>query len=148
MIAKLLKLAKSETGLYLIFGALTTLVNYIVFIIFAAVLGYARVLTVNTIAFVIAASFAYFTNKIFVFGSKNWNFKTLIKEIPAFFAARIFSYLFEQAGLYLATDVLKLQGFSIFGVDAILLVKLILSVGVIIINWVISKFFIFKKSKL
>ncbi len=147
MLSKLLKIAKSETGLYLIFGGLTTLVNYIVFIVFLAVLGYDRVLLVNTLAFVIAATFAYFTNKLFVFHSTEWKFKVLIREAVAFFAARIFSYLFEQAGLYLSTDVLRLERFSLLGLDGVLIAKILLSVGVVLINWVISKFFIFKKTK-
>ena len=142
---KILKILKSETGSYLFFGVMTTAVNYVSFIVFLKLLGYDRVLTVNTIAFVFAATFAYFTNKLFVFRSKSFEFKVLIKEIIAFFSARIMSYLFEQAGLYISSDVLQLERFSVLGINCVLIAKVVLSFTVVLINWAISKFFIFKQ---
>ncbi len=145
MIDKLLKLIKSETGLYLFFGVMTTAVNYISFILFLNILGYDNILIVNTFSFVFAASFAYITNKLFVFKSKSWKIKLVISEALSFFSARILSYFFEQIGLYLCADVWHLERFAVFGVNGVLISKVILSFLVVILNWAISKFFIFKK---
>ena len=142
---KILTIIKSETGSYLIFGVMTTVVNYVSFILFLKLLGYNRVLLVNTIAFIFAATFAYITNKLFVFHSKSWEIKVLLKEVIAFFSARIMSYLFEQAGLYLSTDILRLEKFSVLGVNGVLIAKVVLSFAVVLLNWVVSKFFIFKQ---
>lgn len=145
MIKKIINFIKSETGLYLIFGFLTTVVNYAAFLISLKYLGYGKVLAANSISFVFAVIFAYVTNKIFVFKSTSWNIAVLIKEIPSFFSARILSYFFEQAGLYLSTDILKLEKYSFFGINGILISKVILSFLVVLLNWAVSKFFIFKR---
>lgn len=142
---KILKIVRNEAFLYLSFGLLTTVVNYASFLLFLQFLGYDKVLTVNTISFVFASSFAYITNKLFVFQSKSWGFKVLCKEILSFFSARILSYFFEQIGLYVSTDIMNLERFSIFGIDGILISKVILSFLAVLLNWVFSKFFIFKK---
>ncbi|MGN0451505.1 MAG: GtrA family protein [Acutalibacteraceae bacterium] len=142
---KILKIVRNEAFLYLFFGLLTTVVNYASFLLFLQFLGYDKVLTVNTISFVFASSFAYITNKLFVFQSKSWGFKVLCKEILSFFSARILSYFFEQIGLYVSTDIMNLERFSIFGIDGILISKVILSFLAVLLNWVFSKFFIFKK---
>lgn len=146
LVEKIVKFLKSEVGSYLFFGAMTTLVNYIVFIIFSFILGYDNVLLVNTIAFIIAVIFAYITNKIYVFHSNCWKFNVLFKEILSFAFARIFSYLIEQLGLYLSVDIWHLERFKIWFVDGIMISKIFLSVIVIILNWVFSKFIIFKKT--
>lgn len=142
---KIIKLLKSEAGSYLFFGAMTTLVNYIVFIIFSFILGYDRVLIVNTISFIVAVIFAYITNKLYVFHSNSWKPNVLVGEILSFASARIFSYFVEQIGLYLSTDIWHLEKFKIWFVDGIMISKVVLSVLVILLNWVFSKFFIFRK---
>ena len=60
------KLINRETLTYLIFGVLTTLVNYVVFWLFDRLLTEHWVLVTNAIAFVAAVAFAYVTNKLFV----------------------------------------------------------------------------------
>lgn len=144
---KLIKILKSETGAYLFFGLMVTVVNYISFVLALMVLGYEQVLLVNTIAFVCAVIFAYITNKLFVFKSKSWSWSTLRVEIPAFLSARILSYFFEQFGLYVSVDILKLEQYEVLGIDGVLIAKVVLSIVVVISNWVISKFFIFKKDR-
>ena len=116
------KLLNRETILYLIFGVLTTLVNFIVFDRMNAALGEKYVLVSETVAFVVAVLFAFFTNKPFVFQSKDWSAKTLAREIPTFFGGRILSFLIE-AGLVLAARdwfhaghyALRIGGWSING---------------------------------
>ncbi|MBR6510552.1 MAG: GtrA family protein [Clostridia bacterium] len=147
MLKKLMKLIKSETGLYLLFGVLTTLVNYVVFVSFSFILGHEMVLITNTIAFIVSVVFAYITNKLYVFKSKSWEYKILLKEISAFILARVFSYFFEQIGLYICADILHLEKYAMLGIDGIIISKAILNIFVIILNWVFSKFIIFKKEK-
>lgn len=141
---KILNFIKSEIGSYLIFGVMTTVVNYLSFVLFLKLLGYDYILTINTISFVFAVVFAYLTNKIFVFHSKSWKFSVLCKEIPSFLSARLLSYFFEQFGLYMCVEVLHLEKYSVFGVDGAIISKVILSFIVVLLNWAISKFFIFK----
>ncbi len=135
-----------ESGLYLLFGVLTTVVSYISFVLFLYLLGEEYVLTANTISFICAVTFAFVTNKAFVFESRNWKWTVLRKEIPSFLAARIASYFLEQGGLYLSQSVLHLDDKTLFGINGIMIAKLVLTVLVVIINWVLSKFIIFKKS--
>ena len=137
---KIIRLIKSETGLYLVFGFLTTAVNYISFWIALQYLGYERILTVNTVSFVCAV-----TNKIFVFKSTSWQAAVLFKEMLSFLSARLLSYFFEQAGLYLCTDILKLEKYSVLGINGVLIAKVVLSFLVVLLNWAVSKFFIFKR---
>ena len=120
---KIIKLIKSETGLYLFYGVLTTVVNYVSFWLALQLLGYDYILMVNTISFFCAVIFAYVTNKIFVFKSKSWEMGVLKVEIPSFLSSRLLSYLFEQAGLYISADILHLERYSILGVDGILVSK-------------------------
>lgn len=153
-----------EIILYLIFGVLTTLVNLAVFALFNK---FTDPLISNVIAWVFAVIFAYITNKLFVFESKSWKKNVISKEIPAFFGARLFSLGVEEAGLVLMLKILKLniplQSFStrVFSLinrsiinipDKIsniftgeLIIKIILAVIVVILNYIFSKLIIFKK---
>ena len=139
------KLLNRETVLYLIFGVLTTAVNFVVFWVFNHLLGEDYALISNLIAFVVSVLFAYFTNKPFVFQSRDWSRSTLMKEIPAFFGGRIFSFLVEEGLILLARDVLHAGRFSLLGIDGLTLSKVPISVVVVILNYLFSKFWVFKK---
>ena len=147
------KIINRETILYLVFGVLTTLVNYAVFWVGIRLFTDKYTLLINAVAFVVAAAFAYVTNKLFVFESKSWRFSVLKKEIPAFFAARIFSFGLEELGLWLSKDVFRVGRYALvlpvgsrsFSVGGIMIAKIILSVVVVLLNYVFSKLVIFKK---
>ena len=148
------KLLNRETITYLIFGGLTTLVDLSVFWIGKKLFGEQWILLINAAAFLAAASFAYVTNKLWVFESKSWAPEVLKKEIPAFFAARLFSFFFSQAGLWLARDVLHAGSRTILQlnwpratIDGLDLAKVLLSVIVVVLNYIFSKLVIFKKPK-
>ena len=139
---------------YLFFGVLTTVINYGTFWIFHALLGDAYDLFSNLIAFVAAVTFAYITNKLYVFESRSWSFDVLRREIPSFLGARLVSFGFEEAGLFVASYILhlgayaytfRLGGRDLFAIDGVLIAKLCLNVIVVIMNYFFSKFFIFKK---
>lgn len=134
---------------YLIFGVLTTLVSIVTYEIANIILGTDLYLISNIISWVIAVSFAYVTNKLWVFESKSWQFSVIKTEIAAFVIARLFSLGLEEAGLYLLIDVANLKEFSVailgFTLTGALLSKLIMQVIVVVANYVFSKFIIFKK---
>ena len=138
-----------ELLLYLIFGVLTTLVNFLTFWIFTKILGEELYLINNAIAWVVGVAFAFVTNKLFVFESKKWNAKTIGKEMPEFVGARLFSFGVEEGGMWLFVDILgfgekslTLLGFTITGQ---LIAKLALAIIVVILNYFFSKFIIFRK---
>ena len=136
---------------YVVFGGLTTLVNFVVFYIFTEVLGESLYLINNAIAWVAGVVFAYITNKLFVFESKSWSIKILAKEIPGFLGARVLSFLLEEGGMLLFITVLGLGEISLkvfgFVITGQLIVKVLLAVIVVITNYFFSKFIIFKKDK-
>ncbi len=147
------KLVNKETITYLIFGILTTVVNLAVFklfdVVFTAVTDIDLTLLTNFIAWVASVVFAFITNKLWVFESKSWRLGVLKKEVPAFVGARVFSLGVEELGLlifitWLGFDEFSLSVFGLFSVGGKLLVKIALAVIVVIMNYVFSKFFIFK----
>ena len=153
MMTKIKELIKKyrELIVYVIFGGLTTVVNLVVFALVGLLLGDERYLITNVVAWFAAVVFAYVTNKIWVFESKSWSGKVLLKEIPSFFAARVFSFVLEEAGLYLFVDLLSFNEISIkilsFEIGGELIAKVILAVVVVVVNYVLSKLVIFRKKK-
>jgi len=121
---------------YLIFGGLTTLVNFIVYFT-AKWIGIEEWIS-NGIAWIIAVSFAYITNKIFVFESKSTSKKEIVKEISSFFGARAFSGILDIGLFWLLVEKL---GFN----DVI--IKIILQIIVILLNYIFSKLWVFRKNK-
>lgn len=136
---------------YVIFGVLTTLVNFAAFWVLDKILGAHLYLLSNAIAWVVAVVFAYVTNKLWVFESKSWAPKIVAKESVEFVAARLFSFAIEEGGLLLFVDYL---GFSEFSFELLgyeftgrFIAKVILAVIVVILNYFFSKFIIFAKKK-
>lgn len=122
---------------YIIFGVLTTLINYISYVLCTRVFD-IDILISNLIAWIISVLFAFVTNKLIVFESKNISIKVIAKEFFAFMVARIFSLALDMGILYVMSDILKIND---------LIVKIISNVIVIIVNYIISKFIIFKNNK-
>lgn len=144
-------LVNKETITYIIFGVLTTVVSFVSFKIFNVILGEKYYLITNTISWILSVVFAYVTNKLFVFESKSWKLSVLKTEIPSFVGARVASYFIEQGILWLCQSPLNFEGkvfnFLIIKLSGVMTAKLIASVFVVIINYVLSKFIIFKKEK-
>lgn len=132
------KFLNKETISYLIFGVLTTIINIVVFGISEDFLmpfmsDTAAALTANVIAWVLSVAFAFITNKLFVFESKSMSVKVIIKELYSFVIARLLSLAFDEAFMMVAIKFMDSM-----------LAKIISNVFVVIINYVLSKFFIFK----
>lgn len=124
-----------EVILYLIFGILTTGVNIAVFWI-CDTLIHIEYKAGNIIAWIFSVAFAFFMNKFFVFESKNKSNIEASKEAIKFILARIFSLVVDMLLMVLMIDVLKFYS---------LVAKIISNLVVVIINYVVSKFIIFKK---
>ncbi len=130
------KFLNKETISYIIFGVLTTAVDFAVAISLFHTTGLGEINS-NNIAWVCAVLFAYITNKIFVFDSKSFAPKQLLKEFPPFVLARVASLIVTDLFLLFTSRV---------GIN-FTIAKLIISVVVIIMNYVFSKLFIFKKNQ-
>ncbi len=123
---------------YAFFGVLTTLVNYIVYIVSSRF--FRLDLTMSTIiAWVIAVLFAYITNRKYVFESKIVGFKGIIKEISSFFFFRVLSGIIDVVIMYVSVNLMGIYD---------LIMKLLSNVIVIIANYLFSKIFIFKEKKI
>ncbi len=152
-----------ELVLYVIFGVLTTVVNFAVYFPIYYALGSAwgaslfglftlRAYAVaSVVAWLAAVAFAYVTNKLFVFGSRSWEKRLVAREVLSFYAARIISLGAELLGLYLMNDLLAFGrfdwtaiGYTINGED---ISKLFMQFVVIVLNYVFSKLWIFTKTK-
>jgi len=145
-------LKNKEIMSYLFFGVATTVINFVVFTLSDIILGDNLYLVSNLIAWVLSVIFAYVTNKIWVFESKQWNIKIVSKEVIGFVSGRIFSLLVEQVGMYVFVDVAGLgeKTFNVFGiidVNGKMITKVFFLVVVIILNYVFSKLWVFRKSK-
>ncbi|MBR4050554.1 MAG: GtrA family protein [Clostridia bacterium] len=150
------KLINKETVTYIIFGVGSTVVNLAVFklcdLIFTSLTQANLIQLTNFIAWAAAVAFAFVTNKIWVFESKSWKGSVLKKEIPSFVGARLFSLGVEALGLHVFITVLKFDRFSwnifgLFTLDGKMMVKIGLAVIVVIMNYVFSKFVIFKNKE-
>ena len=120
---------------YLVFGVLTTVVNYIVYLPCYNVLGLSGSVS-NAIAWVGAVAFAYVTNKPFVFRSHDWSAKTVLPELTKFVGCRVGSGVLETAIIFLTVDWLGWNGN---------VMKLLTSVLVVVLNYIGSKLLVFKK---
>ena len=81
-----------ELIVYLIYGVLATVVNFFAFWCFTKLFGEDAYLLNNALSWVVSVIFAFVSNKIFVFESKSWAFKTAGKEFIEFVGARLFSF--------------------------------------------------------
>ena len=119
---------------YIVFGVLTTLINIASYYLAYNVFAISNVIS-TIIAWVTAVSFAFITNKLWVFDSKNFDARTLFHEVPAFFICRFATGVLDVAIMFLAVDVLAWPP---------MLWKVISNVLVIVINYIASKLVIFK----
>lgn len=121
--------------IYLVFGVLTTVVNYMVYLPCYNLLHLSSAVS-NVIAWAAAVAFAYVTNKPFVFHSHDWSAKTVFPELTKFVGTRLGSGGLETVILLIFVDVLSMNGN---------LWKLITSVLVVVLNYIGSKLLVFRK---
>lgn len=128
----MMKKLTGEVFLYLIFGALTTLINILIYSGLYYKLHIGN-LPANIISWVVSVSFAFVTNKIWVFKSREGNF---FREAAAFFGCRGLTGISEVILMYLAVDCLDYEG---------AVMKIFVNIIVIILNYIFSKALVFKK---
>lgn len=126
-----------ELILYVFFGGLTTLVNWGSYWLLADVFR-VEYLWATVIAQFLSILFAYITNRIWVFESKTHGLKGITFEILRFFGCRLFSAFLDFGCMLVGVDYLHIN-------DKVM--KLLSNVVVIIVNYVFSKVFIFKKTE-
>ena len=128
-----------EIIMYLIFGVLTTAVSIATYyactkLIFSPQ-NPVELQAANVVSWIISVTFAYVTNKLFVFESKSWN-SGVLGELLRFVGSRVTSGVIETVSLLVTVDILGWNGN---------IMKLFLAVIVIVLNYILSKFFVFKK---
>lgn len=119
--------------LYILFGGLTTLVNVVVY--FACYCLKFSTPASTLTAWIISVLFAYITNRKYVFGSKMSGIKKVFKEVSNFFLSRLATGLLDLAVMLVFVDILNFNG---------MLIKVISNIVVIILNYILSKFLVFK----
>lgn len=128
-----------EVWNYLIVGFLTTIVSLVTYFVCTCTFLDSKVeielQIANVISWIFAVTFAYFTNRIFVFKSKE---KNMVKEASKFVGSRILSLLMDMLTMFIIVSVLHLN-------DKI--GKLVSQVIVTVANYFLSKLLVFKKSK-
>lgn len=133
-----------EQILYLIFGGLTTVVDWGVSFLLYYFWGEAIEETVflvhaaNVVAWAAAVLFAFVTNRIWVFESKKRGFLPVMGELVAFAGGRVMTLLLQEGIFLVFHDLLHLKAYA---------VKLIAAVLVIIANYFISKLLVFRRKK-
>jgi len=118
---------------YIIVGGLTTLVSIVSYWAFRFLIKNYIVLSI--ISWILAVTFAYVTNRKYVFESKS---KKIVEEVTKFFTYRLITLGLEVVLMALFVSVLSIND---------MLSKIILQVVVLVLNYVFSKVFIFKEDK-
>ena len=121
---------------YGIFGVMTTIVNLLVYNLCYYQMGISNTVS-NIFAWILAVTFAYLTNKSWVFESKSWAWKVLKKEVPAFVSCRLATGIMDIVIMFICVDLLGWHA---------MLMKIISNVLVIILNYVFSKLVIFRNN--
>lgn len=119
---------------YLIVGALTTVVSIGSYSIFSKLLKINYLIS-NVLSWIVSVIFAYFTNRWFVFHSKE---KKKFKEFIAFVSSRVLTLLLDSGLMIVGVDYLKIDD---------LLTKILVQIIIVISNYILSKLIVFKKEK-
>ena len=130
-----------EKWLYLVFGALTTLVSIVTkLVIFYAVPGNPK--WENTVGVVVswicAVTFAFFTNKKYVFKNETKTKAEFFRVFVSFYGARGATLLMEWLIFFVCCDLLDISQ---------TLITFASQVIIFIANYLLSKLFVFKNNK-
>ena len=131
-----------EPLLYLIFGGLTTLVDWVVSFLLYGVWDAAIDANVflihgaNVIAWIAAVLFAFVTNRIWVFQSRQHGAVAILGELLTFAGGRVVTLLLQEGIFFVFVDLLAQNQY---------VVKIAAAVLVVILNYVISKLLVFRK---
>ena len=150
-----------EIIMYIIFGLLTTFVGWGSYVVVVNSFPIDNkdilVFVSNLLSWICGVVFAFVTNKLWVFNSKSWEKKLVIKEAVTFVSSRAITGVLEIFGVPLLAstgydgiffNIVKAMGISmkLFYTEGIYS-KMSVAVIVIILNYVFSKLFVFKDKK-
>ena len=144
MINKCLKLYKKYEEIinYIIVGGLTTGVSIgVKWLLLFTILNSENAIELQIsiiLSWIAAVTFAYFSNKKFVFKSKC---ESILKEMASFYLARVLTLLIEMVLMWFFVTLLKLNTDLWVMIITIAVQFIILS-----LNYIFSKLFVFKKS--
>lgn len=133
----------SEIFLYIYIGGLTTLINIISWnFLFNAIKTFIvgdniAWKVAEVLAFILAVMFAFFADKIVVFKSYSFMPHKLFTELGIFVGARILTELINIGIMFFMIDVKEIKP---------LIGKVVASIVIIVLNYLFSKFIIFKKN--
>ncbi|EAF0386945.1 cell wall teichoic acid glycosylation protein GtcA [Listeria monocytogenes] len=123
--------------MYLIMGGFTTIINIVTFWLCTYILNWDYRIA-NTIAFIASVLFAYFSNKKFVFDSYTPTWKDRLREASSFFCFRCLTYIIDILVMILLISYLSVDE---------LWAKIWTNIIVLVLNYVFSKWIIFKVQK-
>lgn len=125
-----------EIFIYLFFGGLATIVNFVIFAITLQLFDLNMPIS-NTISWVCSVFFAFFTNKLWVFHSNTPTMNYLMIEFGKFVFYRIVSYILDMGTMILFIQVMHTNDY---------VAKIITQIIVVLANYIFSKLFIFKET--
>lgn len=123
-----------ELLLYGFFGILTTIINVVVFYLCYNICG-LHYLLANILAWIISVLFAFFSNKLYVFQSRDNSKAIIVKEFASFATFRLISLVIDESLMYLLIEIFKVTETTS---------KILVNVIIAVINYVLSKYFVFK----
>lgn len=145
--------AKHHEGVdYVFWGALTTVINLLAYAAFVRWLGIDDTIS-NILSWIVGVLFAFVVNKWFVFRSRGLGARTVVWELGSFVGSRLFTgviawILFPiinatsigswSIDLWIFTSLIGTSGMG---------AKIITSVIEIILNWILSKYVVFKRGQ-
>lgn len=148
---------------YVIFGVLTTVVSFGTYFLFRIIFpdeasvpaflkwifnltsmfgAESNTVLPNFLSWICAVTFAYVTNRIWVFESKAKGFGKVVLECLSFFASRALTLLVDLLIMFLMVDLTGISNpfYEFFA-------KCVSSVFVLVLNYILSKLFVFRKKK-
>lgn len=129
------KVCSRESVSYVIFGVLTTAVDWVTYTVLWSVGADYRIST--ALSWMAAVLFAFITNKFFVFRSFDIHLSRVWKEFLSFVVCRLATGIVTMVGMVIMVDMLHWNEFF---------AKLMVSVITLVSNYVLSKLFIFRKT--
>lgn len=121
---------------YVIFGILTTFANIVAYFLFARLINIPTIIS-NVLAWVCSVLFAYTTNRKWVFQSQEKQLSAL-KECANFFIGRLGTGVLDTCLMFVFVELFKFDD---------LLVKIFVNILVIILNYIISRFWVFTNGR-
>ncbi len=129
--------AHKEVLLYLLFGGLSFVLNIVLFVLLNGIM-HINELIANVFCWIACVLFQYVTNRTWVFDGKTKGFGELIKQMSSFFGGRLFTLAVEEAILAVFITWLRFNS---------IVVKIIAQIVVIVLNYVISKWIVFRSKE-